>query len=50
MLGLSAREACVNITLILAPGTWVSVYMCEAVMACDPWSILYLPDPKQAQS
>lgn len=34
-----------NITLALASGSWVSVYMCEAIMANDPWSILDLPIP-----
>ncbi len=33
-----------TVTLTLAPGTWVSSYMCEALMACDPWAIAYLPE------
>jgi hypothetical protein len=32
-------------TLVIAPGAWVSVYMCEAMMAYDPWSILHLAPP-----
>jgi hypothetical protein len=31
--------------LILAPGTWCSAYMCEAFLAYDPWSILFLANP-----
>lgn len=34
-----------EITLILAAGTWASVYMCEALTAFDSWSILHLPAP-----
>lgn len=34
-------------TLAPAPGTWVSVYLCEALMAVDPWSILALAEPSQ---
>ena len=34
-------------SLVLAAGTWTSAYMCEALMASDPWSILHLPEPDQ---
>jgi hypothetical protein len=46
-LELPAREASAENTLILAPGTWLSVYMCEAILAEDPWSILALPKPEK---
>ncbi|WP_159842389.1 hypothetical protein [Nocardia sp. CY41] len=32
-------------TLALPAGSWVSVYMCEAFHAYDPWSILHLEAP-----
>jgi len=34
-----------NTTLALPAGTWRSVYMCEALLAYDPWSILKLDAP-----
>jgi hypothetical protein len=36
-----------EITLVLQAGSWASAYMCEAVMAYDPWSILQLKDRNQ---
>ena len=44
---LTAADSDGVTTLSLAPGTWVSVYLCEALMAVDPWSILTLADPDQ---
>lgn len=44
---LTAADSDGAVTLALAPGTWVSVYMCEALMAYDPWSILSLAEPGQ---
>lgn len=35
-----------EVTLALGPGMWISAYMCEAVLAYDPWSILQLAAPK----
>ena len=32
-------------SLVLAAGTWTSLYMCEALMAYDPWSILNIGEP-----
>ncbi|WP_030515500.1 hypothetical protein [Nocardia sp. NRRL WC-3656] len=32
-------------TLTLPAGAWLSVYMCEAILAYDPWSILHLDAP-----
>lgn len=34
-----------EVTLALGPGMWCSAYMCEALMAYDPWSILHLAAP-----
>lgn len=33
-------------TVVLAPGTWCSAYMCEALPASDPSSILQLQSPE----
>lgn len=33
-------------TLTLPAGAWLSVYMCEAMLAYDPWSILHLDAPQ----
>jgi hypothetical protein len=41
---LVAKTDC-ETTIVRAPGTWSSVYMCEALMAYDPWSILHVPEP-----
>jgi hypothetical protein len=38
-----------NTTLVLAPGTWCSAYVCEALFAYDSWSILSLADPEDAK-
>lgn len=43
---LVAADADGTITLVLAPGTWVSSYMCEALTAHDPWSIIGLAGMK----
>jgi hypothetical protein len=38
-----------NTTLVLAPRTWCSAYLCEALFAYDPWSILNLAEPEDAE-
>jgi hypothetical protein len=43
--GLPAHDALDEHTLILAPGTWLSAYMCEVILGVDPWAIGYLPAP-----
>ncbi|WP_329411930.1 hypothetical protein OG563_05990 [Nocardia vinacea] len=35
-------------TVTLPAGSWRSVYMCEAMAAYDPWSILQLDAPADA--
>lgn len=37
-------------TLTLPAGSWHSAYMCEALLAYDPWSILQLDAPTDATS
>ena len=34
-----------EVTLVLQAAAWVSAYMCEAMMAYDPWSILQFAAP-----
>lgn len=37
-------------TLTLPAGSWLSVYMCEAMLAYDPWSILDLSAPAKGKA